>query len=1199
MTFCSYNIRGLNKKLSFVKDFLQNNRLGLIALMETHVKQESAAFVSSVVSARFNWLHNYDYHSNGRIWVGWDPNRWSITKLSASAQHISCSVANLETNTNFYVSFVYGLNNHVDRRSLWTDLINFQQSICSNDIVQPWVLLGDFNVCLSLDDMNGGSQSFTVGMREFKDFAENIACTDLSFTGNLLTWWDSSITSPVFRKLDRVLVNESWLSEFRLSRAHFPARGLSDHSPAFVFLGINGERIMKPFQVFQHLIEHPKFKDTVEAAWNIDISGDPWFVLTSKLKNVKLALKTLNREHGNLHDQMIIARNAFLDFQESLPQVPSAAQRLEEERLCNIFTTALHSEETLLKQKSRVNWLHLGDANNKFFFNQCNNRWNSNKILMLVDDHGTELKNHKDISINAVNYFKAIMGEERSVTPIDPNVSVPSVSDEQKDMLSRDFTSEEIYKVFKQLPKHKCPGPDGFTSEFYLAAWQIIGTDVTRAILYFFDSLHLPRIVNSTAIALVPKTTCPSHISHYRPISCCNTLYKCIAKLLALRFKKVLPSLISPCQSAFVPGRRIGDNIMLAQALCRDYHLEAGIPRCAIKIDLHKAFDMMNWQFIFEAMNAMGFPQKFISWIKKCITSCMSSVKINGALEGYFQSKSGIRQGDPLSPYLFVLGMEVMSAYMKTDLSNNANFSFHWRTKELKLTHLIFADDILLFCKGDEYSISAIINSFERFSCASGLRANPTKCQIFFCNVQDMARSNILGLTGYQQGSLPVKYLGLPLISSRLKASDCVPLVNRLCARIESWTTKSLRFTGRIQLIKAVLFSIQGYWSSYLFLPKSVLKCIQSCLSKFLWGGNYSGHFHHKVAWSDCCKPKVEGGLGLRDVFEWNTAAIFLQIWRVSNPCTSSLWIAWVRKCLFKNKFFWTASTPSSCPWNIKKMLNYRDAALAHITYEISGSSSLSFWHDPWCGRQPLIKRFGPGLISEIRSTYLDNVSTFISGTTWAVIDSNHVQAMELRNLLSSCHIHRGDAILWDGQKVVNISVVWNSIRAHQTAPPWLKAIWHPFSIPKCSFFLWLALRNRLLTKDRMISFGFNVSPTCVLCRSANESAEHLFSSCPMAFMVIRSSPVPLDLNWTNWLAGNFFRDSPSSFQQHLGYLYISAMIHVIWFERNRRMHEGRRSQTVEQLIWQTKGMVREKLFMVHSFKKKLRRHPHLISSLY
>lgn len=139
----------------------------------------------------------------------------------------------------------------------------------------------------------------------------------------------------------------------------------------------------------------------------------------------------------------------------------------------------------------------------------------------------------------------------------------------------------------------------------------------------------------------------------FRPISCCNTTYKCTSKIIVNRLKSTLPSLISPTQAAFVPGRRIGDNILLAQELLRNYHRSSGSPQCTIKIDLKKAFDSVRWDFLFDLLYQFHFPPKFIFWVKACVSTPMFSVKVNGALSSYFKGAKGFRQGDALSPLPF------------------------------------------------------------------------------------------------------------------------------------------------------------------------------------------------------------------------------------------------------------------------------------------------------------------------------------------------------------------------------------------------------------------------------------------------------------------------------------------------------------------------------------------------------------------
>lgn len=169
--------------------------------------------------------------------------------------------------------------------------------------------------------------------------------------------------------------------------------------------------------------------------------------------------------------------------------------------------------------------------------------------------------------------------------------------------------------------------------------------------------------------------------------------------------------------------------IFLAQSLCRNYHLTLGQLRCAIKLDIKKAFDTFNWSFLFKAMEAMGFPIVFINWIKGCIETAMLFIKINGSLEGYFKAKYGLRQGDPLSPYLFVIAMKVLTACLN-HATTNVQFQYHWKTKDIALSHLIFADDVFLFCKGETNSIGVLMAGVTLFSSISGLVPSREKSNV-------------------------------------------------------------------------------------------------------------------------------------------------------------------------------------------------------------------------------------------------------------------------------------------------------------------------------------------------------------------------------------------------------------------------------------------------------------------------------------
>ncbi|KAJ0040292.1 hypothetical protein Pint_27485 [Pistacia integerrima] len=345
-----------------------------------------------------------------------------------------------------------------------------------------------------------------------------------------------------------------------------------------------------------------------------------------------------------------------------------------------------------------------------------------------------------------------------------------------------EVSKEEIQKTMFGMSKDKAPGPDGNRAFFFKKAWDIVGHDVFKAIQNFFKSGKMLREVNCAIIALVPKNENPSSCSEFRPISCCNTIYKCISKIMANRVKRVLPQFISKAQGAFMGGRKIVDNILLSQELLHHYDRKSAKgARCAIKVDLMKAYDSVRWDFIIKALEVLGFPLNFIGWVEECIKTLKYSIAVNGELTRFFSGSRGLRQGDPISPYLFVIAMEVLSRLLNRAIEE-PSFKHHWRCKELNLTHLYFADDLMIFCHADENTLGIVKRALDRFTFWVGLEANPSKSNIFFSGVSEESKQALLSILGYQEGKLPMKYLGVPLITKKLSLTDCKPLVDKILA---------------------------------------------------------------------------------------------------------------------------------------------------------------------------------------------------------------------------------------------------------------------------------------------------------------------------------------------------------------------------------------------------------------------------------
>ncbi|XP_022867239.1 uncharacterized protein LOC111386969 [Olea europaea var. sylvestris] len=361
-----------------------------------------------------------------------------------------------------------------------------------------------------------------------------------------------------------------------------------------------------------------------------------------------------------------------------------------------------------------------------------------------------------------------------------------------------------IKETLFRIEDDKSPRPDGYTSCLFKSAWGCIEHDFVEAIMEFFSSGSILKQINHAVIALVQNSSHNPSFGDYRPISCCNVICKVITKTLASRLRPILGDIVDQAQTAFIECRSMTENIHLAQELLRQYNRKRVTSRCLLKIDIRKAYDLVSWDFLKSVLEGLNFPLRFTQWAMECVTSPTYSVALNESMHGFFKGGKGLQEGDPLSPFLFVLYLEYFSRMIK-DATNDSDFNYHLKCGPLKITHLAFANHLTLFARRDAMLVEILMNCLDNFGLASGLKINTLKSSLYTTGIYGFELQRIVELSNFSKGTMPFCYFGIPLASEKLKVSSYAPFLDKIAAYIGAWNCSSLSYASKVELITAVL----------------------------------------------------------------------------------------------------------------------------------------------------------------------------------------------------------------------------------------------------------------------------------------------------------------------------------------------------------------------------------------------------------
>ncbi|GJU91234.1 sodium/hydrogen exchanger 6 [Tanacetum coccineum] len=436
--------------------------------------------------------------TGSRIILGWNDDLVDVMIMAQTNPVMHVQVNTWADHKTLFCSFVYANNYYIDHCVLWSNLVG-HAGLMRN---RPWVLLGDFNVALNLEDHSAGGYELNAAMCEFKECVQTMKVADVNSIGLHFTWNQKPKGSNgILKKIDWIMVNLQFNDDFPGS-----------------------------FAIFQP----------------VNVEGCAMFRVVKRLKGLKSSFRKLLHNHGNLHERVNNIQIELDEAQKAINRDPSSYILHEEHtHYLLAFKEAQLDEERFLKQKAKIKWLKTGDSNTAYFHKIVKSKCARNRIEM-VSDASNNLNDGNQVPGAFVNHYNQFLRVEGVTIPLDDHDLFTHVLDDAKaDFVVRDVSNDEVKSFIFFMRDDRAPGPDGFTAAFFKKAWDVVGGDITYDVQDFFFNSKLLKELNHTIISLIPKVTTHARINDYRPISCCNVLYKCISKIIANRVKEGLGDIVS------------------------------------------------------------------------------------------------------------------------------------------------------------------------------------------------------------------------------------------------------------------------------------------------------------------------------------------------------------------------------------------------------------------------------------------------------------------------------------------------------------------------------------------------------------------------------------------------------------------------------------------------------------------------------
>jgi hypothetical protein len=649
--------------------------------------------------------------------------------------------------------------------------------------------------------------------------------------------------------------------------------------------------------------------------------------------------KKLNEEELNLIKEIETLESGIqsADDKTNLEEKQTQLQNIREKRMEGVLI------------RSRARYVADGEKPSKFFCGLETRNYVSKTMTQITRDDGTVLNKTEEISKEAGSFYSSLY-EKRRVINCEINElinDIPHLVEDQTQGMEGTLTFEEAGRTLKNMQNSKSPGSDGFTVEFFKMFWGKLGHFVVRSLNTAFQRGELSSVQKEGIITCLPKgDKSRQFLKNWRPISLLNVIYKIGSTCIANRIKTVLPTLINNDQTGFMSGRYMGDNLRLIYDTIA-YLDEQNLPGLLLNIDFEKAFDSLDWGFMFKTLKAFGFGEDICQWIKTFYNNIKSTVIINGTISPWFSINRGCRQGDPISPYLFILCVEILGIMTRENMDIKG---ITINDVEHKLSQ--YADDTEFLLEGDKKSFEACILTINRFSRRSGLFMNNGKTSAIWLGSRKNSPIRYLQHLGMEWNPDKFKVLGVWFTNNlkncvRLNFSEKFEEIRKL---LNIWLRRNITPVGKVAILKSLILSkLTHLWLLLPNPPGEFIRNLQKVCYAFIWNEKPD-----KISRKTVHKAIEKGGLGLPN----------LEIFEMS------LKVTWLRK-LTTTEHKWKNVLIQCFPC-ILDLTNYGP----EITSRYRGNA---FWKDVFSAYKNLFAKVHPKNAQEMLTepiTFNENVKT-------------------------------------------------------------------------------------------------------------------------------------------------------------------------------------------------------------------------------